>query len=250
VDLGLRDKAVICTGAAGGIGRATAHLFASEGARLLCADRDEAQLEAVVEALPGDGHIALPITLSGAGPSVRVVDEAVRRLGRVDVLAHLAAVLNPVALDDVTEEQWREHMAVNVDSTFFLARAAGSAMRSQGGGGRLVVLTSGAWLTGGLPTRAPYATTKGAVSTMLRSLAKAYGPSNITVNAVAPGLIDTAMMRAGVAPEQRRAMEEATPLGRFGTPEEVASVVVFLSSAQASFISGATVNVSGAYTLY
>jgi 3-oxoacyl-[acyl-carrier protein] reductase len=85
---------------------------------------------------------------------------------------------------------------------------------------------------------------------MLRSLAKAYGPSNITVNAVAPGLIDTAMMRAGVAPEQRRAMEEATPLGRFGTPEEVASVVVFLSSAQASFISGATVNVSGAYTLY
>jgi 3-oxoacyl-[acyl-carrier protein] reductase len=85
---------------------------------------------------------------------------------------------------------------------------------------------------------------------MVRSLAKAYGPHDITVNAVAPGLIETAMMRDGLTPERRSTMEQMTPLGRFGTPEEVASVVVFLASAPASFVSGATINVSGAYTLY
>jgi NAD(P)-dependent dehydrogenase (short-subunit alcohol dehydrogenase family) len=111
-------------------------------------------------------------------------------------------------------------------------------------------MSSGAWLSGGMATRLPYATTKGAVTTMSRGLAKAYGPFGITVNTIAPGLIDTAMMRSGLSDVDRRQMEEATPLRRFGTPEEVASVVVFLASDSASFISGATINVSGGYTLY
>jgi NAD(P)-dependent dehydrogenase (short-subunit alcohol dehydrogenase family) len=85
---------------------------------------------------------------------------------------------------------------------------------------------------------------------MSRGLAKAYGPHGITVNAIAPGLIDTAMMRSGLSDVDRRTMEEATPLKRFGTPEEVAAVVVFLASDAASFISGATINVSGGFTLY
>lgn len=250
VDLGLRNKIVICTGAAGGIGRPTAEMFAREGAKVVCVDRDEHQLKDLVDSLPGSGHVALAVTLNDAGSAQRVVDEVMRLFGRVDVLAHLAAVLHTIELDDVTEKQWREHMAVNVDATFFLARAAGTAMKALGEGGRLVVMTSGAWLTGGLPTRTPYATTKGAVTTMLRSLAKAYGPHNITVNTVAPGLIDTGMMRDGLTDERRTAMENMTPLGRFGKPEEVAAVVVFLASAPASFVSGATVNVSGAYTLY
>jgi NAD(P)-dependent dehydrogenase (short-subunit alcohol dehydrogenase family) len=85
---------------------------------------------------------------------------------------------------------------------------------------------------------------------MARGLAKAYGPYGITVNTIAPGLIDTAMMRTGLSDSARRQMEEATPLKRFGTPEEVASVVAFLASDAASFISGATINVSGGFTLY
>lgn len=250
VDLELQNKIVICTGAAGGIGRPTAELFAREGAKLVCIDRDEGQLRNLVDSLPGRDHVALPASLTDAASVQRVVDEALRRFGRVDALVHLAAVMHPVELDEVSEEQWREHMTVNVDATFFLARAVGSAMKERGEGGRIVVMTSGAWLTGGMPSRAPYATTKGAVTTMLRSLAKAYGSHNITVNAVAPGLIDTGMMRDGLSSAQRTAMEEATPLGRFGKPEEVAAVVVFLASARASFVSGATVNVSGAHTLY
>ena len=123
-------------------------------------------------------------------------------------------------------------------------------MKSRSIPGRLILMSSGAWLSGGMSTRLPYATSKGAVTTMSRGLAKAYGPHGITVNAIAPGLIDTAMMRSGLSDVDRRTMEDATPLKRFGTPEEVAAVVVFLASDAASFISGATINVSGGFTLY
>lgn len=248
--LGLEGKVVVCTGAAGGIGRPTAQLFAEEGARVVCVDRDAAALGDVVSSLPGDGHLGLPVLLKGRASAEEVIARAVAANGRVDVLAHLAAVLQTIDLNDVTEEQWNEHMTVNVNATFFLARAAAEQMRTQGEGGRLVVITSGAWLSGGLPTRLPYATTKGAVTTMIRGLAKAYGPDNITANTVAPGLIDTAMMRSGLTDQERQRLEGATPLRRFGDPKEIASVIVFLASQHASFITGATINVSGGNTLY
>ena len=149
-----------------------------------------------------------------------------------------------------SEDDWQKHMDSNVNATFFFARAAASIMKQQGKGGRIILMTSGAWLSGGMSDRLPYATTKGAVTTMARGLAKALGPFGITVNAIAPGLIDTAMMRKGLSDSARLQMEEATPLRRFGTPEEIASVVAFLASDAASFISGATINVSGGFTLY
>lgn len=250
MDLGLTGKVILCTGAAGGIGSSTADLFAREGAQVVCVDRDADRLHQLVEELPGEGHLALAADLGAPDAAGQVIADAVRHAGRIDVLAHLAAVLRSIEIDDVTPEQWREHLAVNVEATFFLARGAATAMKRDGAGGRIIVVTSGAWLTGGMPTRAPYAATKGAVTSMLRSFAKVYGPFGITVNAVAPGLIDTAMMRDGLSPRQRAAMEAATPLGRFGRPEEVAATVVFLASSAASFVSGATLNVSGAYTLY
>jgi NAD(P)-dependent dehydrogenase (short-subunit alcohol dehydrogenase family) len=162
----------------------------------------------------------------------------------------MSAVLEALEIDDVTEDQWQNHMGVNINATFFLARAVANIMKEQDNGGRIILMSSVAWLSGGMSTRLPYATTKGAVTTMARGLAKAYGPYGITVNTIAPGLIDTAMMRKGLSDSARRQMEEATPLKRFGTPEEVASVVAFLASDAASFISGATINVSGGFTLY
>lgn len=217
---------------------------------MVCVDRDSERLRQVVEGLPGEGHLALPADLGVPGVAEQVVADAISSAGRIDVLAHLAAVMRSVEIADVTPELWREHLAVNVEATFFLARAVAEEMKRRGDGGRIIVVTSGAWLTGGMPTRAPYAATKGAVTSMLRNFAKVYGPFAITVNAVAPGLVDTAMMRDGLSAQQRAAMEAATPLGRFGEPEEVAAVVVFLASSAASFVSGATLNVSGAYTLY
>lgn len=250
MDLGLAGKVVVCTGAAGGIGLPTAELFAAEGARVVCVDRDAMAADDVVAGLPGHGHVPLGADLGDRGSAEAVVRAAVEATGRIDVLAHLAAVLRPAPVAAVSEELWDEHLAVNLTATFFLARAAAQRLRAQGSGGRIVLITSGAWLSGGLPDRLPYATTKGAVTTMLRGLAKEYGPDGITVNAVAPGLVDTGMMRAGLPEGARGALEAATPLRRFADPVEIAAVIVFLASARASFVSGASVNVSGGHTLY
>lgn len=244
------DRVVLVTGAAGGIGRASVRLFGVAGAHVVCVDRDRQALESLTDLIPADQLTLLPIELSGAAAASEAVDRTLAAHDRLDALVHMAAMMQVLNLDEVNEDQWQEHMEVNVNTTFFLARAAAEAMKEHSIAGRIILMSSGAWLSGGLATRLPYATTKGAVNTMSRGLAKAYGPHGITVNAIAPGLIDTAMMRNGLSKDERRRLEEATPLKRFGTPEEVASVVVFLASDAASFVSGATINVSGGFTLY
>jgi NAD(P)-dependent dehydrogenase (short-subunit alcohol dehydrogenase family) len=250
VDTGLRDKAVICTGAAGGIGSVTAALFAGEGARVLCVDRTDALARRAVAGLTGRGHAAVACDLRDPSAGALIVRAAMDALGSVDVLAHLAAVLVPSSVASVTEDNWDLHMEVNARASFLLARAAAMRMEEAGRGGRIILATSGAWLSGGLPDRLAYAASKGAVTTMVRGLAKAFGPHGITVNAIAPGLVDTAMMSLGLEPDTRQALEAATPLRRFARPEEIAACVVFLASASASYVSGATLNVSGGFTLY
>lgn len=250
MDLGLSGKVVVLTGAAGGIGRQAARRFADEGARVVAIDRNDTALQALVADLPGVGHSSIAATLTGKDTAEAVVAQALREHGRVDVVAHLAAILEPARVPDVTEELWDRHLSVNVGATFFLIRAAAEAMRAAGIPGRIVIMSSGSWLSGGMPTRLPYATSKGAVTTMTRSLAREYGPDGICVNAIAPGFIETPMMREGLEADQWEGAEAATPLRRFGRPEEVADVTVYLSSDRASFITGATVNVSGGNTLY
>jgi NAD(P)-dependent dehydrogenase (short-subunit alcohol dehydrogenase family) len=250
MDLGLTGKVVVLTGAAGGIGRPTAVRFAEEGAAVVAVDRDETVLERLVSELPGAGHSYIAATLTGEATADAVMAQVLRERRRVDVVAHLAGILEAIPVAEVSEEQWDQHMNVNVRATFFLTRAAAESMRNDGVRGRILIMSSGSWLSGGLPTRLPYATSKGAVTTMARSLAKEYGPAGICVNCIAPGLIDTGMMREGLSSEQRASMEAATPLRRFGRPEEIADTIVYLCSDRASFVSGATINVSGGNTLY
>lgn len=248
--LDFSNRVVLVTGAAGGIGRASVALFGAAGAHVVCVDRDREALLSLNDIVPAGQLTLLPIELTGAAAANEVVGRTLTDHHRLDALVHMSAMLQILNLDDVTEDQWQDHMEVNVNTTFFLARTAAEAMKDRSIAGRIILMSSGAWLSGGMATRLPYATTKGAVTTMARGLAKAYGPDGITVNTIAPGLIDTAMMRSGLSDADRRQMEDATPLRRFGTPEEVASVVLFLASEAASFISGATINVSGGFTLY
>jgi NAD(P)-dependent dehydrogenase (short-subunit alcohol dehydrogenase family) len=250
MDLGLSGKAVVCTGAAGGIGRATAALFAREGARVLCVERTEALARTAVDGLVGSGHASVSCDLRDSASAATIIEAALDALGDIDVLAHLAATLVSSPTSSVTLEDWDLHMEVNARGSFFLAREAAAQMQASGRGGRIVLVTSGAWLSGGMPDRLAYASSKGAVTTMARGLAKAYGPDGITVNAIAPGLVDTQMMTRGLDPAMRADLEAATPLGRFARPEEIAACIVFLASDQASFVSGATLNVSGGFTLY
>jgi len=246
----LDNRVIILTGAGGGIGSASAKLLVECGAHVVCVDQNSDALEELAKNLPQDKLTLMPIAVTDSDSASRVVEAVMAKHTHLDAFIHMSAVLEIVDIDDVTEDDWQKHMDSNVNATFFFARAAANIMKQQGKGGRIILMTSGAWLSGGMSDRLPYATTKGAVTTMARGLAKALGPFGITVNAIAPGLIDTAMMRKGLSDSARIQMEEATPLRRFGTPEEIASVVAFLASDAASFISGATINVSGGFTLY
>lgn len=239
----LEGKRALCTGAAGAIGRVTARALADAGASLWLLDRDPA-IEEQARELPGGP----PGVLVGDVTSLRFCERAVAE-AEPDVLVHAAGVLIAEPLDEVSEEAWDRTYDINVKASFFIARAAGRHM-ARAGGGRILLFASGAWQYGGLPERVAYASSKGAIVTMARALARAYGPRGVTVNAIAPGIIESPMMSTALDAETRRRLEEAIPLRRFGRPEEVAATAVFLSSDAASYISGATINVSGGYVLH
>ena len=153
-------------------------------------------------------------------------------------------------LADVTEADWDLQHDVNLKSSFFLLRAAAETMTRQATGGRLVAATSQGWWSGGYGGSAVYAASKGGLVSLCRGLARTYGAAGITVNTVAPGAIDTPMLTTDLADQTLDTILAATPLGRLGAPSEVARAVLFLASSRASFITAATLNVSGGWLAY
>lgn len=247
---GLEGQGVIVTGAAGGIGRAVAGLFAECGARVMAVDVDAADAQRVAAVLPGGGHRWLGLDLADTSHHAELVERSLAELGSLRALAHVAAVLRRRSdVDDVTEEDWDVQLDVNLKASFFLCREVARTMRRLGGG-RIVAFTSQGWWTGGYGGSVVYSASKGGVVSMTRGLARSFGPYGVTVNAVAPGQVRTPMLLAGLADETLEAMTTATPLGRVAEPAEIAPVVVFLASDHASFITGATINVSGGFLMY
>lgn len=248
---GLEGKAVLVTGAAGGIGGAVAAAFAGAGARVAAHDLDDAGVAGLVAGLEGGGHVALAGDLRDPAQPAALVDEVREAFGRIDALVHVAAVIvRREDIRDVTAEDIDLQQEVNSRATFLLDRAAAEAMREQGGGGRIVNFTSQGWWTGGFGGSVVYSATKGAVVSMTRGLARTYGPDGILVNAIAPGAVDTPMLTEGVSAEVLDQFVADIPLGRIAAPGELASVAVFLVSDHASYISGATINVTGAQLMY
>jgi NAD(P)-dependent dehydrogenase (short-subunit alcohol dehydrogenase family) len=239
------------TGAGGGIGREVARAFASAGARVLAVDLRADAVEAVVAELEGQGHLAAAVDLSDIGTHDALVERARRELGELYVLAHLAAVLRRrPSIDDVTEEDWDIQLDVNLKAAFFLCRSSARAMVEQGVGGRIIAFTSQGWQTGGFGGSVAYAASKGGIVSMARGLARTYGPHEITVNTVSPGLVETPMLTDGLSDEVYDSLKRQTPLGRVAEPHELAGTVVFLASRHAGYISGATINVSGGFLMY
>ncbi len=246
---GLDGQVVIATGAARGIGRATVEAIASTGARVLAVDLSD-EVRGVVAGLPGDGHEAMVGDLSDLSLHATIVDRALA-MGPLWGLAHMAAVLRRRnSLEELTEEDWDVQHDVNLKAGFFLCRAVGLALRDGGRGGRIVAFTSQGWWTGGFGGSVVYAASKGGVVSYARGLARTLGADGITVNTVAPGAVNTPMMLGGMTDAALQATIDATPLGRMAEPEELAGPVVFLLSRHASYISGATLNVSGAWLMY
>jgi NAD(P)-dependent dehydrogenase (short-subunit alcohol dehydrogenase family) len=248
---GLEGRGVIVTGAASGVGRATARVFAAAGARVAAVDRDGPGVEATVAGLARpDLHMALRFDLADIEGIPDLVSEAAQGLDDLWALAHVAAVLRRQPLPEVTEADWDLQLDVNLKATFFLDRAVGETLISAGGGGRIINFTSGSFLIGPMSGSDAYVASKGGVVSMTRGFARSYGPHGVLVNAVSPGQIDTPMQHIDNPPEIVAAGIAACPLGRMGQPEEVAAVVVFLASTHASFVNGATINVSGGSIMY
>ena len=241
MNLGLAGKVALVTGAAGGLGLECARLLVEEGATVALCDIDLARTEAA-RAQAG-AHLALTGDVTSQESARAMVQQVVAELGRLDILVPAAGVHHTTRIPDIPADEWDLLQDVNVKGTFLVAQAALAPMTAQGGGS-MVLFGSIAGQVGGLQSGAGYATSKAAIFGLAKSLARHAGPAGIRVNVVNPGLIASGMSLEKSA-EDVAATVAATPLRRAGTGREVASVVVWLASDAASFVTGAHVDVNG-----
>lgn len=248
---GLEGKKVIVTGGTGGIGREICLGFGAAGARVAVVDLDQSRADEVAAELEGGPHIAIGHDLRPVGNQHVVVDKVLAAFGEIDVLVQTAAVLvRRPSIYDVTEADWDFQHDVNLKASFFFAQATARVLRDQGKGGRIINFTSQGWMSGGFGGSVAYAATKGGIVSMTRGLARSLAKDRITVNAVSPGAADTAMMRSGMDEAALAATTAQIPLGYMAAPSELAGSVLFLASDHASYITGATINVSGGWLMY
>nr|WP_274636119.1 SDR family oxidoreductase [Microbacterium bovistercoris] len=247
--LGLRGSRVLVAGG-GGIGGACALAYASAGASVAVVDRDSSVLDALGAAATAAGVEYLPIQadLTEHGAGARVVDEAVDRLGGLDVLLHAVGINDRRPILDFTEDEWDHILQVNLSTLFGVAQAAGRYMVAQGSG-RILALSSVSGLLAH-HSHGPYAASKGGVNQLLRVMAREWAEAGVTVNALAPGYIETPLTAGELAkPGKRASLEGMVPAGRLGTPDEVTGPALFLSSRHAGFITGHVMYIDGGRTL-
>lgn len=255
----LRDQVAMVTGAGSGNGKAIALRLAGEGATLVLTDIAEEPLRTVREAVMTLGRPCLAVVsdVADVAGTEAVIRRAVDQFGRLDILVNNAGILLISPFPDATEEDWDRTMAVNARGLYFAMQAASRVMRDQRSG-RIINIASIAGIEA-KTLSPPYAASKGAVITLTKAAARAMAAYQVTVNAVAPGLIDTPFneridqelgVKRGLAPgEFLRQRAQDIPLGRIGTPDDVAGAVAFLASPDAAYITGETVIVSGGWLM-
>jgi 3-oxoacyl-[acyl-carrier protein] reductase len=236
------------TGSSTGIGAASAVALADAGCRVAVHyNRSEDEAREVVEGIRSSGGEAMLVggDVADAGEVERMAGEIEDRYGRLDVLVNNAgSLIERRRFSEITEDLWDRVMDVNLKSVFLCSQAVLPTMMRQGGG-RIINVTSVAARNGGGPGSAAYATAKGGVSTLTRAMAKELVSDNILVNGVAPGVITTPFHERFTPPEVRERMTAGIPIGREGTPEEVAGAVVFLASPAADYLVGEIIEVNG-----
>lgn len=241
MDLGLNGKVVLVTGAARGIGLASAQRFAAEGALVMLADRDTGTLAEAAALVPGSRTIAADLTEDGAAD--RVLDATLSAFGRLDVLVNNAGISEPAPIAKTTPDSWRRVLAVNLDAVYLLSRAAMPALAESKGA--IVSLASFAGKRGTLfGDNTSYSTSKAGVIGFTRALAIEAAKVGVRVNAVAPGPVATELIKA-LTPEQLKRVTDFVPLGRMAETDEIADLLLFLSSSRSSYITGEVVNVNG-----
>ncbi|HYM62617.1 MAG TPA: 3-oxoacyl-[acyl-carrier-protein] reductase [Thermoanaerobaculia bacterium] len=241
--INLTGKTALVTGASRGIGEAIARRLAESGATVLCAARSVAQVEKLAEEIRAAGGNASGVELDIAGADVR---DRIKRLydeqKAIDILVNNAGITEDDLFIRMKPEAWSNVLRTNLDSAFHVTQEIVKRMiRTRWG--RVINISSVVGMSGN-PGQVNYASSKAALIGFTKSLALEIGSRNVTVNAVAPGFIQTAMTEAMTA-EAKKTLEERIALRRLGTPDDIAWTVVFLASDQASYITGAVLNVSG-----
>jgi NAD(P)-dependent dehydrogenase (short-subunit alcohol dehydrogenase family) len=249
----MAEQVSLVTGAASGIGAATAARLGRDGGTVVAVDRDAGGLEATLRRVAeagGQGH-AVAADLSEPGAAERIVAACIDAAGRLDVLVPAAGITRRGTAAETSDDDWEAVVGVDLTAVFRCCRAAIPVMRDNGGGA--IVTVGSAWGVVAGPQTVAYAAAKGGVVNLTRALAIDHGPDGIRVNCVCPGDIDTPLMReelrlVGLDPEAEMASSAAgRPVGRVGRPEDVAAAIAFLASEDAGYITGTTLVMDGGW---
>ena len=248
----LQNKIALITGAAAGIGKATAELFVREGAKVIIADRDGDKAADVAAAI-GDGASPYRVDVSIGAEVERMMDDTVGRMGRLDILVNNAGYGIRGSVVTTPEAEWDALMAVNLKGVFLCSKYAVPYMVAQGGGA--IVNTSSTIASVGIPDRAAYVASKGGVAALTRAMALDHAADNIRVNSVAPGVIWSSYYEKMLEDHEDPAtflakLKARAPTNRWGEPHEIANAILWLASDESSFATGSSMTVDGGYTAW
>lgn len=240
----LRGKVALVTGGTRGIGAGIVKAFLGEGASVAFSGTSEASIASAAAefAVAGTSH-GFVADLSAADAGARLIETVIARFDRIDIVVNNAGVVSRIDEWNITPEEWDRVHDVNLRATFFVAQQAAKSMRDRGGGA-ILNISSIAGQHGGVAGSPAYASSKAAVIGLTKSLARRFAPHGIRVNCLAPADIETDMT-ANWPAELRDKLNALTPLGRFGTTDEVNGAAIFLASDEASFITGQTLSING-----
>jgi NAD(P)-dependent dehydrogenase (short-subunit alcohol dehydrogenase family) len=244
----MAGKTAIVTGGGSGIGKAIAAAFAREGAQVVICGREARKLEQAVTEI-GPQCLAVAADVSHTDDINSLVDQTVRKFKQLDVLVNNAGILLPGTAESLTNDQWERTYNTNVRAVWQLSRAALPHMRRAGKGSIINIASVLSSL--GARNRVAYAASKGAVLAMSRAMALDHAEENIRINCICPGIVETEMVATFNLDEKARQQRIAAhPMGRFGRPEDIAGLAVFLASDEASWITGAAFPADGGYSAH